>query len=185
MSASDPSGPEQGVLVYALHREDLARFADHHLAHAGAFAAARRRGQLGGALLLVLLGVSGWLMAKSPLAVLAGAMGAVLWAALLPGYLRVRHRRQAQQAEDPSAAGHRRLQIRDEGLRVVGPAGARDLDWGQVGPVQAGVDHLFIYVGPDRALIVPRGRIVSGNLRSFEQDLRRRIRAPDGDHQVS
>jgi uncharacterized membrane protein YedE/YeeE len=168
-------------LEFRLEEADVLAFLDHHMQHSGAARDIRRRQIYGHAFLVVIFGLVFWFLGEAALAIAFLVLGPV-WVAWWPARARQTYRKQAlamyREGQNPMLEGHHVLRLDDAGLVAVTPAAEARMSLTSVGRIVDTPDHLFIYVGAVQAIIVPRRRVVRGDVDIFVQQLQKRVGEP-------
>lgn len=147
-------------LEYELVPQDYASFVTHHY-HTGARGAANHRFSRFVAPVL-------WVLMTIPDAIRHGVgvfqwtfwALAVLWVAGIPAWFRSasarRVRRMASEGISRGAVGFRQLILDDEGISESTPFYRHQTYWAGIDQVVETPTHVFIYTGPNAAMIVPK-----------------------------
>ena len=90
-------------------------------------------------------------------------VGAVLWFAFVPSLLRWSVRRNAARYYQRGLAngqiGLHRFELTDTGIRDSTPVSDLHVAWAAVDRIAEGEEHLFVYVGPHAAHILPKAAL--------------------------
>jgi hypothetical protein len=157
---------------YDLKPEDWAAFAEHCALRSRAFrqrtTGLRLMGLLAGLILIAVRGPS------VPNVMLGALLAGVLWWGT-PG---ARLRSVAQQAlarKRPCNEGRHILEASDEGLRAKCDLSESLLKWPAVRAIDSRDTHVFVMVGESLGYVVPRSRVISGDLDRFLEAVGRRV----------
>jgi hypothetical protein len=138
----------------------------------------RRRQTYGYAFLFVVFGLVFWFFGEAALAIAFLVLGPV-WIAWWPARSRQIYRKQAlamyREGQNPMFEGSHVLRLEDAGLVATTPKAEARLALTSVQRIVDTPDYVFVYVGAMQALIVPRRRVVRGDVDIFVQQLRNRL----------
>ena len=162
-------------LDYDFGEDDLVAFVDHHVRNAPAVLRGVNRTRW-------VLGV-GFLAAAAlfanislPLAVVYFAFGATA-AGLWPAYVRWRWKRsnltQYRSHKNLATFGHTKLKLFEGALISSNSFSTSSFRTDAVERVEQSESHLFLYLGPFQALIIPRLRVHADKYREFVEELAR------------
>lgn len=74
---------------------------------------------------------------------------------------------------DDGFSGQHVLRLDGDELREKGPTGTQDIKLSRIPRVDEDSKAVYIYVGPMAAHVIPRARVLEGDLDSFLNELRR------------
>ena len=163
------------VLEYSFEEGDLVAFLDHHVRHSEAARGIRRRQTYGYAFLFALFGLIFWFFGEAALAIAFIVLGP-LWIAWWPARSQQIYRKQAlamyREAQNPLFEGPHVLTLDDVGLVATTPKAEARFALANVQRIVDIPDYVFIYLGAMQAFIIPRRRVVRGDVDGFVQQLR-------------
>jgi hypothetical protein len=165
-------------LEYRVEEGDLVAFLDQHMRHSEAARDIRRRQTYGYAFLFMVFGLVFWLFGEVALAIAFLVLGP-LWIAWWPARAQRIYRKQAlamyREGHNPMFTEPHLLRLEDTAL-VGGTASAQaQIALTSVQRIVETPDYLFVYVGAMQAFIVPRRRVVRGDVDIIVQQLRARV----------
>jgi hypothetical protein len=167
---------ERGEIEYRVEEGDILAFLDYHSEHSSAAREIRRRQTYGYAILFAIFGLVFWLFGETALAIAFLVLGPV-WVAWWPARARQLARKQAaaffREGPNPMFDGPHILRLDDAGLVAIAPGAESRMPFTSVQRVVDTPDYLFVYVGAIQAFVVPRRRIVKGDVRALADELRR------------
>jgi YcxB-like protein len=165
-------------LEYRVEEGDLHAFLDHHMQHSEAARDIRRRQTYGYAFLFAIFGLVFWFFGEAAVAIAFLVLGPV-WVAWWPARARRIYRKRAlalyREGQSPMLEGSHVLRLDDAGLVTTTPAAEARIPLTSVQRIVDTPEYVFIYVGAMRALIVPRRRVVRGDVNMFVQELQKRV----------
>jgi hypothetical protein len=168
-------------IEYQLGEEDLLAFSEYHLAHSPSNREVRRRKTYGYAVLLAVFCLILLLFGGRALAIAFLVLGPP-WIAYWPWRVKQVQRRQLlaryREAKNPALDVPVVLGVDGDVLTCVTSASQSRMSCAAVQRVADTLDHVFVYLGPEQALIVPRRRVSRGDVDIFVQELRNRTGAP-------
>ena len=104
-----------------------------------------------------------------------------LWMVYWPKRSRHLYRKQAaalwRESRNPIFEGSHVLRLEDNSLISVSPAGESRMALRTIQRLVTTRDLVLIYMGALQAIIVPRGRVVRGDIDKFSEELRRLLEA--------
>ena len=163
-------------LEYTIEEGDRDAFLEYHSEHSATLQVLRRQHLYGYAILLAIFGAIYWLLGGTALVIAFLTLGP-LWAAWWPMRTRKIARAQAEAFYQDHAGGLRvgahTLTLDAGGLMESDGTGERRKPLSAVRPVVHLPDYVNIYVGPIQAVVIPRRRIVKGDLAAFVAELER------------
>jgi hypothetical protein len=163
-------------IEYDLVPDDFVAFNMHHALHSEAARRQSATTRIGASVVLPL--AVGIMLAAASHDVAFGAVttlvsGVVLWF-LWPRLWSRQMKRflmRAASSDGLGTVGTQTLSIEDEGLREVSPGSETFTAWSKVRRIDETPDHVFIFVGPVQAFVIPK-RIGEERVAAFMGDLR-------------
>ena len=170
------------TLEFFIEQEDVVELQDFLLARSPSQQAAVRKGQVGGAavIIAVALVVSALLRSWWPVA-LGPLLAAYAWAvAGRETRLRVRKRVREFLKESPAEQweGTHQVSTTQDGIQVYSRSGSGTLAWSLLEHVERTDRHLFLCLGGVNGLVIPHTRLQSGDLEEFVRECQSRMRSP-------
>jgi hypothetical protein len=166
-------------LEYTIEEGDRDAFLEYHAYHSSALQDLRRRHVYGYGVLLAIFAAIFWLFGETAVAISFLLLGPI-WAAWWPSRTRRLARAQAEAfyRADPGGlrVGRHTLAF-DGGVLSADALGEHRLPVSAIQRVVQLPEHLLIYMGPIAALVIPRGRVVKGDLPAFAAELERQVPA--------
>ena len=163
-------------LEYRFEEGDLLAFLDHHMQHSESARDIRRRQTYGYAFLFVIFALVFWFFGEAALAIAFLVLGP-LWIAWWPARSRQIYRKQAlkmyREGQNPLFEGPHVLKLDDAGLVATTPKAEARFALTSVQRVVDTPEYVFIYLGAMQAFIIPRGRVVRGDVDIFVRQLLR------------
>lgn len=135
----------------------------------------------GSALVLVLLGVVGWLLGKYFwLYVIGGAVGAGIVFIMFPRWYRNASMKQARrlysEGTNKNILGRQILDLDNDGLVIRSESGEEHTNWSAVERIETTPDYAFVYIGAISAHVIPRAKVVEGNFAEFVESVQQILR---------
>lgn len=167
---------------YDLQPDDVVAFYLYHNAHAPENRRARRNTFRMGMAALVLVCGTIAVTSRNPAEAFATWWPLVLLPlvfALLPFWhassaMRKPIEQRVLRSAHASQLGRQEIELTADGLRIRNPYGATELRWGAVRRIASSGEHLFIYIGPEAAVAIPRrGFSCDSGFDAFEAEARR------------
>ena len=159
--------------------DDWAALVDFQLAHSPTLHRAVRRTQLIGAIVGGGLAIA---IAAATRSLLFGAIALVVagfaWLEIpvtMKKQMRKQMRALFQESLSQGSDGETRLEIREEGLSAVGMRGAGLINWTAFHAVAESPSHAYLGLGGASGIVIPKQRILSGDLPGFMTACRSRI----------
>ena len=167
-------------IEYQFGEADLLAFSEYHVAHSTPNREVRRRQTYGYAVLLAVFGLILLLFGGTALAIAFLLLGPP-WIVYWPWRVKQVQRRQLlaryREAKNPALDVPVVLSVDEEGLTCVSSTSRSRMSFAAVQRVADTPDHVFVYLGPEQAFIVPRRRVSRGDVDIFVQELRNRTGA--------
>ena len=165
-------------IAFSVAEADVLAFCEYHNEHSQSAQTTRRRntygygvGFMGSGILLLFLGST----ALGVTFLLLGPLWMVYW----PRHARHLYQKQAaalwREGRNPIFHGPHVLRLDDTSLVSISPAGESRMPRRAIQRVVTTPQFLLIYVGAVQAIIVPRGRVVSGDVDKFGEEMQRQI----------
>jgi len=169
---------EPRELEFRLEESDLLAFSEHHIDQSPASRETRRRQTYGYAVLFALFGLIFLFFGEGALAIAFLVLGP-LWIAYWPWRLRQIRRKQIlaayREGNNPALENTVVLGIADDGLTCVSPTSQSRTAFRALQRIAETPEHVFVYLGPLQAHVIPRRRVIRGDVDKFVQELRRRV----------
>lgn len=165
-------------LKYKLANDDFVAFNLHFVGKSSTHWNAIRKGRVVSSVstaavlfLICYLGFRDWAVAGS----LALIIGCVPWFTYHSQYRKQMEKslRRMAESEGVGEAGWRRLSIEESGIREETEASVSTTGFSSILRIDETDEHVFIFIGPPRAYIIPKGE-VGPELAGFLEELRRR-----------
>jgi hypothetical protein len=166
-------------LEYTIDERDRDAFLEYHAYHSAALHELRRRHVYGYGILLAIFAAIFWLFGETAVAISFLLLGPI-WAAWWPSRTRRLARAQAEafyRADPGGLRPGRHTVTLHGGVLSADALGEHRLPASAIQRVVQLPEHLLIYMGPIAALVVPRRRVVKGDLSAFSAELERQAPA--------
>jgi hypothetical protein len=164
-------------IEYNLEPEDWADFGEYCMRHSAVYRRAVRNNAIAGVLVLALCGAAVGLGSKSPVkpivAVFAAIGGVVGWVQYGPRRIIANVRKAMTGRERACLRGLHSLDALPDGLHSKCDISDSTLRWVGIRNVIQTNDHLLLMLGESQGYIIPKGRIVQGDLDRFLEDVTR------------
>ncbi len=165
-------------IEYNLEPEDWADFGEYCMRQSAVYRRVVRNSWMGGVLALLLLCAAPALAAmklpSASIAAVCGAAGAVVggvWGR--PQRVIANVRKSMVERQPPCLRGLHIMEALPEGLHSTCEVTESTIRWAGIRNVTQTDDHLFLMLGESQGFIIPKGRIVQGNLDRFLEDVAR------------
>jgi hypothetical protein len=167
-------------IEFTVEESDVVAFCEHHNEHSQFAQAARRRNTYGYGVGFVGLGILLFLVGNTGLGVAFLLLGP-FWIVYWPRRARRIYRKQAaalwREGRNPMFEGSHILQLDDADLVSISPVGESRIPLTTIQRVEATPRLLLIYLGAVQAIIIPRERVVRGDVDKFGVETQRLARA--------
>lgn len=163
-------------LQFRVEEDDIDVFLDHHSQYSAAVREIRRRQLYGYVILFAIFGLVFWVFGETAVAIAFLVLGPV-WAAWWPARARRLAREQAatfyRAIPRPLSDGPHILRLEDDGLFHAAPGAETRTPYAST-HVESTADHVLVYTSPIQAVVIPRQRVITGDVDIFVQQLRAR-----------
>ena len=167
-------------IEFSVEEADVLAFSEYHNEHSESAQAIRLRNTYGYGLAFMGVGVVLLLVGSVGLGVAFLLLGPI-WMVYWPRRARQFYRKQAaalwREGRNPIFQGSHILRLEDNGLLSISPAGESRMPLRTVQRLVTTPDLFLIYMGAIQAIIVPRGRVVRGDVDKFSEELERLMRS--------
>lgn len=163
-------------VVYEFEMDDMVAFGDHHTAHDPYFVSEVQKKRWISVILFAGLAFIGY--ERTPkLSVTMGMLGLAffLFYASLIRWLYRRQNRRLLQLYDPAYFSRGELILENHQLRKKSAAGESILKITTLNRVEETPSYYFIYAGPIHVIVVPKQRILSGDMQALATELSQSI----------
>jgi hypothetical protein len=163
-------------LQFRVEEDDIDVFLDHHSQYSAAVREIRRRQLYGYVILFAIFGLVFWVFGETAVAIAFLLLGPV-WVAWWPARARRLAREQAatfyRAIPRPLSDGPHILRLEDDGLFHAAPGAETRTPYAST-HVESTADHVLVYTSPIQAVVIPRQRVITGDVDIFVQQLRAR-----------
>ena len=158
-------------IEYELTPDDWAAFGEYHARHSPHFQRAKNRSVLNGILLAVAIGVLLWIFAGPAVAVVIALCAAAGSAWYAPRQL-LAHTRAHMAAKDRACLrGRHFIEALPSGLRSRCDLADSTIAWAGIRDAIETADHVFLMLDELQGYVLPKQRIVAGDIRSFLREV--------------
>jgi len=163
-------------IEFSVEEADILAFCEYHNEHSESAKATRRRNTYGYGFAFTVMGIVLFLVGSVALGVAFFLLGP-LWMVYWPKRVRHLYRKQAvalwREGRNPIFEGSHVLRLEDASLVSISPAGESRMPVRTIQRLATTPDLLLIYMGAVQAIIVPRRRVIRGDIDKFGDELRR------------
>jgi hypothetical protein len=167
-------------IEFSVAEADVLSFSEYHNEQSPSAKAMRRRNTYGYGFAFMAMGIVFLLMSQVGLGVAFLLLGP-FWMVYWPRRARSLYRKQAaalwREGGNPIFEGAHVLRLEDAVLASVSPAGESRVPVRTIQRLETTADLLLIYMGAIQAIIVPRKRVVRGDIDKFAEELQRLVEA--------
>lgn len=160
-------------IVYEWDVDDMVAFADHHAANSPHVVGQTQKVRWFFTFVFAGIAIAAFYFGKSTFAVAYGAFAAC-WLIFLPALMRRRYRRETlrlSQMTNQNHFGRRELTLENHHLRSRSGAGETTLKTSVLDHMEETRNYFYIYVAPNQAIVIPKQRILSGDLDGLISEL--------------
>lgn len=172
--------PHEVAVRFEVTADDWAALADFQLAHSQTLRGAERRTHLLAVIVVVVMTVIVALVTRSMIFAVVTVVAGMIAAFSTPRTFRRNMRKQMRSMYDetfpPGSDTSVRLESRDDGLATENARGTSVLAWSALTAVDESNDHVYVGLGGASGLVIPKSRIIEGDVIAFAVELRRRAR---------
>jgi hypothetical protein len=163
-------------IEFSVEEADILAFSEYHNEHSESAKATRRRDTYGYGIAFTVMGIVLFLIGSVALGVAFFLVGP-LWMLFWPKRVQHLYRKQAaalwREGRNPMFEGSHVLRLEDTSLVSISPAGESRMPLRTIQRLATTPDLLLIYMGAVQAIIVPRRRVVRGDMNKFGDELQR------------
>ena len=168
------------VIEFSVEEADVLTFSEYHNEHSESAKSTRRRNTYGYGFAFTAMGIVLLLVGPVALGVAFFLLGP-LWMVYWPRHVRRLYRKQAaalwREGRNPFFEGSHVLRLEDTSLVSISPGGESRMPVRTIQRLVTTPDLLLIYMGAVQAIIVPRGRVVRGDIAKFGEELQRLMKS--------
>lgn len=155
-------------IEYELTPDDWGAFGEYNARNSPQFQRAKnRRGVLNVVLLALSIGVAASIFAKSPVPLIIAICAAIGASWNASGRLITEVRTQMTSMERACLRGQHSLEVLPEGLRFRCDVSDSTIAWRGIRDVVETNDHVFVMLDEMQGYVVPKQRVISGDVRTF------------------